>query len=109
MEAVDIARGCHEQREFYHISKELCGPETLNMMGMILWERRRLTSGAEFLFPQKERERLGLRSGTEFELLEEKGMLLLKPIIPKPLRVRSGKGKWEGVAFLDAGEATFGE
>lgn len=61
------------------------------------------------MIPSKEREKLGLRSGTEFELIEEKGMLLLKPVIPTPLRVRSKKEKWERETFLDAGEATFGE
>ena len=71
--------------------------------------KTKIDGRGRILIPSKERERLGLRSGTEFELLEEKGMLLLKPIIPKPMRVRSGKGKWEGEAFLDAGEATFGE
>jgi len=61
------------------------------------------------LIPSKEREKLGLKTGTEFELIEEKGVLLLKPIIPKPIRVRSKKKKWGMEAFLDAGEATFGE
>lgn len=61
------------------------------------------------LIPSEEREKLGLESGTEFELIEEKGVLLLKPIIPTPLRVKSKKEKWSEEAFLDAGEATFGE
>ena len=61
------------------------------------------------LIPSKEREKLGLKTGTEFELIEEKGVLLLKPIIPNPIRVRSKKKKWGREAFLDAGEATFGE
>ena len=61
------------------------------------------------LIPSEERERLNLKPGVEFELKEERGVLLLKPIIPGPIRVRSGKEEWKEEAFLDAGEATFGE
>lgn len=61
------------------------------------------------LIPSEEREKLGLKPGTEFELIEEKEALLLKAVIPTPIRVRSKKEKWGGEAFLDAGEATFGE
>lgn len=60
------------------------------------------------LIPREERERLGLKSGAEFELIEEKGVLLLKPIVKAPLKVESKKGNWEKEAFLDSGEATFG-
>jgi len=61
------------------------------------------------LIPSEERERLGLKSGTEFELVEEKGVLLLKQIVSEPMRVKSKKEKWGKEAFLDSGEATFGE
>jgi len=61
------------------------------------------------LIPSEEREKLSLKAGTEFELIEKSGVLLLKPIIPKPIRVQSKKKKWGREAFLDAGEATFGE
>jgi len=61
------------------------------------------------LIPSKERERFHLKPGVEFELTNEKGVLLLKPIIPKPVRVRSKKEVWDKETFLDAGEATFGE
>jgi AbrB family looped-hinge helix DNA binding protein len=61
------------------------------------------------LIPNEERERLGLKPGTGFELVEEKGGLLLKPIVSAPVRVRSKKRKWGKEAFLDSGEATFGE
>jgi len=61
------------------------------------------------LIPAEEREKLDLRCGTEFELVEEKGVLLLKPIIPKPLRVQSKVERWGEEAFPDSGEATFGE
>lgn len=61
------------------------------------------------LIPSEKRERLHLKPGTEFELIEEKGMLILKPVIPKPLRVQSKKQSWDEEAFLDAGKATFGD
>jgi len=61
------------------------------------------------LIPSKERKRLHLKPGVEFELVDTKGVLLLKPIIPKPIRVRSKKEVWDKETFLDAGEATFGE
>jgi len=61
------------------------------------------------LIPTEERERLGLKSGVEFELVEERGVLLLKPIVSAPVKVQSKKGKWGKEAFLDSGEATFGE
>lgn len=61
------------------------------------------------LIPSEERKRLRLKPGTEFELIEEKGILLLKPLIPEPVKVRSERKVWGEEAFLDAGEATFGE
>lgn len=60
------------------------------------------------LIPLEEREKLGLKSGAEFELVEEEGMLVMKPIVPEPSRLKT-KRKWGKEAFLDAGEATFGE
>jgi AbrB family looped-hinge helix DNA binding protein len=59
------------------------------------------------LIPLNEREKLGLKVGVEFEIAEEEGTLLLKPIIPKPVRVLA-KRKWSKEAFMDSGEATFG-
>lgn len=61
------------------------------------------------LIPSKERKKLRLKPNTEFELTEERGLLILKPVVPAPIKVRSGKKKWGEEAFLDAGEATFGE
>lgn len=60
------------------------------------------------LVPVEERKRLGLKPGTELEIAERGGVLMLKPVIPRPLKVRSRKGKWGSESFLDAGEATFG-
>lgn len=61
------------------------------------------------LIPTEEREKLGLKSGTEFELVEEKGVLLLKPIVLAPIKVQSTKRRWRKEAFPDSGEATFGQ
>jgi AbrB family looped-hinge helix DNA binding protein len=71
--------------------------------------KTRMDERGRVLIPSEERERLGLKSGAEFELVEERGVLLLKPIVSEPVRVKSRKGKWGKEAFLDSGEATFGE
>ena len=60
------------------------------------------------LIPLDDREKLGLKAGAEFELVQEDGALVLKPVISEPLRVEA-KRKWGKEAFLDSGEATFGE
>jgi AbrB family looped-hinge helix DNA binding protein len=61
------------------------------------------------LIPLDEREKLGLKAGTEFELVREDGVLVLKPVVPEPVRVDAERRKWGTEAFLDSGEATFGE
>lgn len=53
-------------------------------------------------------KKLGLKPGTQFELVSKNGTLILKPIIPEPSRVDARCRKWGTEAFLDAGEATFG-
>jgi len=70
--------------------------------------RTRVDNRGRLLLPVDERRRLGLKPGTEFEIAERGGMLVLKPVIPKALRVRSRKSKWGKESFLDAGDATFG-
>jgi len=71
--------------------------------------RTKLDERGRLLIPSNDREKLGFKPGTEFEVYEEKGLLLLKPLIPEPVRVKSKKRDWSEDAFLDAGEATFGE
>ena len=61
------------------------------------------------LIPLNEREKLGLKTGTEFDLVRQDGVLVLKPILVEPLRVDGSHHKWGKEAFLDSGEATFGE
>jgi AbrB family looped-hinge helix DNA binding protein len=60
------------------------------------------------LIPLDEREKLGLTAGAELELVEGDGVLVLKPVISEPVRVEA-KRRWGKEAFLDSGEATFGE
>jgi AbrB family looped-hinge helix DNA binding protein len=61
------------------------------------------------LIPLDEREKLGLKAGAEFELVEEAGVLVLKPVVSEPVRVEAKRRRWDKEAFLDSGEATFGE
>ena len=61
------------------------------------------------LIPLNERENLGLKAGTEFDLTRKDSVLVLKPILVEPLRVDGSFHKWGKQAFLDSGEATFGE
>lgn len=71
--------------------------------------KARMDERGRILIPLDEREKLGLKVGTEFDLVRDNGVLILKPIIPDPLRVDARHRKWGEEAFLDAGEATFGE
>ncbi|MEM2999121.1 MAG: AbrB/MazE/SpoVT family DNA-binding domain-containing protein [Candidatus Bathyarchaeia archaeon] len=73
-------------------------------MGKIKMDER-----GRVLIPLDARERLGLKAGSEFELVQADGVLVLKPVIPEPVRVESKRQKWGREAFLDSGEATFGE
>ena len=61
------------------------------------------------LIPLDEREKLGLKEGSELDVVREDGVLVLKPILPEPLRVDSRGRRWGEEAFLNSGEATFGE
>ena len=71
--------------------------------------KTRMDERGRILIPLDEREKLGLKVGTEFDLFRNDGVLILKPVIPEPLRVDARRQKWGREAFLDAGEATFGE
>ena len=61
------------------------------------------------LIPLDDRERLGLKAGIEFDVVRENGLIVLKPIIPEPIRVDASRRKWGKEAFPCSGEATFGE
>ncbi len=71
--------------------------------------KTRMDERGRVLIPLDEREKLGLKAGTEFELAQEDGVLVLKPVIAEPVRVEGKRRKWGKEAFLDSGEATFGE
>jgi AbrB family looped-hinge helix DNA binding protein len=71
--------------------------------------KAKMDERGRILIPLDEREKLGLKAGVEFELVHEDGVLVLKPILPEPLRVDGSHRKWGKEAFLDSGEATFGE
>src|SRR6266699_3679576 len=60
------------------------------------------------LIPLEDRTRAGLKPGVELEISQQKQGLLLRPVTPKPIRVRASRAKWGKEAFPDAGEATFG-
>src|SRR5207245_9219412 len=60
------------------------------------------------LIPLEDRTRAGLKPGVELEISQQKQGLLLRPVTPKPIRVRASRAKWGKEAFQDAGEATFG-
>lgn len=83
--------------------------ENLKICGWIRVGKIKMDERGRVLIPSEDRERLHLTPGVEFELLDKEGVLLLRPIIPKPVRVRSKKEVWDKETFLDAGEATFGE
>ena len=58
--------------------------------------------------PSEERSALSLKPGDKLMVSVERGAIVLKPIIPKPVRVKAHR-KWSREAFLKAGEATFGD
>ena len=71
--------------------------------------KTKMDERGRILIPLDQREKLGLKTGTEFDLVRDNDVLILKPIIPEPLRVDARRRKWGKETFLDAGEATFGE
>ncbi len=68
----------------------------------------KIDSKGRVLIPSKLREQLGLKRGSNLEVKTSGGRIILEPIIPESVKVRAGR-KWGKEAFLDAGEATFGE
>jgi len=71
--------------------------------------KAKMDERGRILIPLDEREKLGLKAGVEFDVHREEGVLVLRPILPEPLRVDGSHRKWGKEAFLDSGEATFGE
>jgi AbrB family looped-hinge helix DNA binding protein len=71
--------------------------------------KAKMDERGRILIPLNQREKLGLKAGTEFDVIREGGVLVLKPLLVEPLRVEGSHRKWGKEAFLDSGEATFGE
>ena len=70
--------------------------------------KAKMDKRGRILIPIDEREKLGLKAGVEFDVVRVDGVLVLKPILPEPLRVDGCHRKWGKEAFLDSGESTFG-
>ena len=77
------------------------------MSGKTIVGMARVDEKGRVLIPLEERLKAGLQPGVELEVTQEREGLFLKPLVPKPVRVRSGR-KWGRETFPDAGEATFG-
>jgi len=60
------------------------------------------------LIPSKVRELLNINRNTRLKMRIVNGRIVLEHILPEIKKVKSGKA-WGPEAFLDAGEATFGE
>ena len=84
------------------------GVSPTRFVGRLALGRTKVDSRGRLLLPVRERNRLGLKPGMELEIAERGGLLVLKPLIPKPMTVRSRRAKWGRESFVDAGEATFG-
>lgn len=68
----------------------------------------RVDEKGRVLIPIEDRTRAGLEPGVELEISQDKHGLHLRPVTPKPIRVKAQRVKWGREAFQDAGEATFG-
>ena len=79
------------------------------MMGNCMEEAVVKTDGkGRILIPSRFRKQLKLKNGSRLKMRIVKGRIILEPIIPRSAKVRASR-KWGREAFLDAGEATFGE
>jgi len=64
--------------------------------------------GGESSYPKNIGSFLKLKPKSRLKIKVIDGIITLDPEIPKPKTIKSGR-KWGREAFLDAGEATFGE
>ncbi len=78
------------------------------MVGAIVVGTATVDEKGRVLIPIEDREKLGLKPGVRLEVRRQRERLVLIPLLPAPVRVKAGR-KWGREAFLDAGEATFGE
>lgn len=70
---------------------------------VIMDDRGRIT------LPRQIRNRLQLSEGDDFDIDLEDGEIHLRPTRPPFEPITSGKTEWGSEAFMDAGEALFGE
>jgi len=59
------------------------------------------------LIPSSLRRLLNLKAGSKLKVRFTGGCIILEPMLPEVLKVKAGR-RWGEEAFLDAGEATFG-
>ncbi len=78
------------------------------MVGAIVVGTATVDEKGRVLIPIEDREKLGLKPGVRLEVRRQREGLVLIPLLPAPVRVKARR-KWGPEAFLDAGEATFGE
>lgn len=64
-----------------------------------------IAEGVDYI--RRRRGRDFLKPSEEFGLVDEKEVLLLRPVVPKPVGARSRKKVWAKETFLDAGEVAF--
>ena len=74
-----------------------------NMGGVAIIDEK-----GRIVIPSEERRKLGLRPGDKLTVSIENGAVVLRPIIPRPVKVKANK-EWGDEAFLKAGEAAFGD
>ncbi|HZY95157.1 MAG TPA: AbrB/MazE/SpoVT family DNA-binding domain-containing protein [Candidatus Bathyarchaeia archaeon] len=77
-------------------------------MGAIIVGTATIDEKGRVLIPIEDRIKHGLKPGVRLEVRHEREGLRLIPILPEPVRVKARR-KWGPEAFLDAGDATFGE
>ena len=105
-----VIRWCGYELVVAHlIAKFMWVKNNSYFMGEKIVGKAKMDERGRVLIPLDDREKLGLKAGVEFDVLRKDGTLLLKPIFPEPLRVDGSRRKWGREAFLDSGEATFGE
>lgn len=76
--------------------------------GFILLGSTQVDKRGRITIPKEFRESLQIRPVDEFRIEEQEGVLILRRQGPKARKISSGR-RWGSEAFLDAGEATFGE
>jgi bifunctional DNA-binding transcriptional regulator/antitoxin component of YhaV-PrlF toxin-antitoxin module len=77
--------------------------------GRMLVRNAKMYADGRIRIPIEIRRNLGFKTGNEYEIIQENGNLIIKPIKPDALCIKSEPKKWGKEAFLNSGKATFGE